>query len=65
MRVRSEQVVLKPGLSRNAEQLIKMSQEEVPITVTDVEDAVSRLRALLVAFDYLGVLAFSVRGGSC
>ena len=73
MRLRSEQVVLKPGLSRNAEQLIKMSQEEVPITVTDVEDAVSRLRALLVAFDYLGVLAFSpfvsagtpqVRGGS-
>ena len=73
VRLRSEQVVLKPGLSRNAEQLIKMSQEEVPITVTDVEDAVSRLRALFVAFDYLGVLAFSpfvsagtpqVRGGS-
>ena len=46
----SEQVVLKPGLSRNTEQLIKMSQEELPITVTDVEDAVSRLRALLVGF---------------
>ena len=36
-----------------------MSQEEVPITVTDVEDAVSWLRALLVALDCLGVLAFS------
>ena len=43
IRLLSEDVVQKPGLSPTAEMLLKISQEEVPATVTAEDDATNRI----------------------
>ena len=50
---RPGQVVHNLGLSRDAVQLIEMSQEEVSITFTNVGDAVSGLRASTISVWFL------------
>ena len=43
--------------SRNANDLLKISEEEVLPSVDSEEDAINRINALFVAMEYLGVIA--------
>ena len=47
-------------VSRNANNLLKISEEEVSPSVDSEEDAINRITALFVAMEYLGVIAYSL-----
>ena len=59
IRLRSEDVVQKPGLSPTAEMLLKISQEEVPASVTAEDDAINRIHALFMALEYVNVVSYA------
>ena len=59
IRLRSEDVVQKPGLSPTAEMLLKISQEEVPASVTAEDDATNRIHALFMALEYVNVVSYA------
>ena len=57
IRLRSEDVVQKPGLSPTAEMRLNISQEKVPASVTTENDAINRIHALFMAIEYVNVVA--------
>ena len=59
IRLRSEDVVQKPGLSPTADMLLKISQEEVPASVTAEDDATNRIHALFMALEYVNVVSYA------
>ena len=59
IRLRSGDVVQKPGLSPTTEMLLKISQEEVPASVTAEDDAMNRRNALLMALQYVDVVSYA------
>ena len=59
IRLRSEDVVMKPGLSPTAEMLLKISQEEVPASVTAEDDAMNRIHAFFMALEYVNVVSYA------
>ena len=59
IRLRSEDVVMKPGLSPTAEMLLKISQEEVPASVTAEDDAMNPIQAFFLVLEYVNVVSYA------
>ena len=52
-------IVVKSGLSRNAEDLLSISRADQPEPVTDVTTLFHRLHAFFMSLEYLNICAFS------
>ena len=60
IRLRSDDVVHEAWLSLSmAEMLLKISQEEVPASVTAEDDAMNRIHALFMALEYVNVVSYA------
>ena len=59
IRTRADVIVVKSGLSRNAEDLLQISRADQPEPVTDVTTLFHRLHAFFMALEYLNICAFS------
>ncbi|OLP84362.1 hypothetical protein AK812_SmicGene34786 [Symbiodinium microadriaticum] len=59
IRTRADVIVVKSGLSRNAEDLLSISRADQPEPVTDVTTLFQRLHAFFMALEYLNICAFS------
>ena len=59
IRTRADVIVVKSGLSRNAEDLLSISRADQPEPVTDVTTLFHRLHAFFMALEYLNICAFS------
>ena len=56
---RSDMIIVKSGLSRNAEDLLSISRADQPEPVTDVMTLFNRLHAFFKSLKYLNICAFS------
>ncbi|CAE7517169.1 unnamed protein product, partial [Symbiodinium microadriaticum] len=56
---RADVIVVKSGLSRNAEDLLSISRADQPELVTDVTTLFHRLHAFFMSLEYLNISAFS------
>lgn len=63
LRTRSETVVQKAGLSKNAEDLIKVVQVDQPVAAASESQVMDKLHAFFVALEYLNICDFSLKGG--
>ena len=59
MRTRSEQVAQKSGLSKNAEDLLKVVTIDQPATAASEAQVMDKLHAFLVALEYLNICDFT------
>ena len=59
IRTRADVIVVKSGLSRNAEDLLSISRADQPEPVTDVTTLFNRLHAFFMSLEYLDICAFS------
>ena len=59
IRTRADVIVVKSGLSRNAEDLLSISRADQPELVTDVTTLFHRLHAFFMSLEYLNISAFS------
>ena len=59
IRARADVIVVKSGLSRNAEDLLSISRADQPEPVTDVTTLFHRLHTFFMALEYLNICAFS------
>ncbi|OLP82470.1 hypothetical protein AK812_SmicGene36878 [Symbiodinium microadriaticum] len=57
IRTRADVIVVKSGLSRNAEDLLSISRADQPEPVTDVTTLFHRLHAFFMALEYLNICA--------
>ena len=63
MRTRSESVVQKAGLSKNAEDLLKVVQVDQPSAAVSESQVMDKLHAFFVALEYLNICEFSKDAG--
>ena len=59
IRTRADVIVVKSGLSRNAEDLLSISRADQPEPVTDVTTLFHRINAFFMSLEYLNICAFS------
>ena len=59
VRLRSETITQKSGLSENADQLLRVSREDLPAVVSCVDDAMHRVHAFGMALEFLGHIAYA------
>ena len=63
IRTRSDSIIQKSGLSKNAEDLLTITKAEEPDQVTDVTTLLNRIHALFMALEYLNICAYSRDAG--
>ena len=63
MRTRSEQIVQKAGISKTAEDLIKVVNVDQPAQAASETQVIDKLHAFFVALEYLNVCEFSTASG--
>ena len=63
IRTRSDSIVQKTGLTKNAEDLLSITKADEPDQVTDVQVLLNRLHALFMALEYLNICAYSRAAG--
>ena len=63
MRTRNEQIAQKSGLSRNAEDLLKVVQIDQPQVAASESQVMDKLHAFFVALEYLNICEFSYKAG--
>ena len=63
MRTRSETIVQKSGLSKNAEDLLKVVQVDQPSAAVSETQVMDKLHAFFVALEYLNICDYSVTAG--
>ena len=63
MRTRSEQIAQKSGLSKNAEDLLKVVTIDQPASAAPVSQVMDKLHAFLVALEYLNICDFTHAAG--
>eukprot|EP00913_Durusdinium_trenchii_P022513 g21148.t1 len=59
MRTRSEQIAQKSGLSKNAEDLLKVVTVDQPVSAASESQVMDKLHAFLVALEYLNICDFT------
>ena len=59
IRVRAGFITQSQGLSQTSDSLLKIAREDRPARVTLEDDAMSRIYAMLVAFEYVNILSFA------
>lgn len=64
IRVRSETITQKAGFMPNADDLLRLSREDVQASVTNEEDVMARIHAFLMTLEYLNICAYSVASGT-
>ena len=62
-RTRSEQVVQKSGISKTAEDLIKVVVTDQPVQAASESQVIDKLHAFFVALEYLNICEFTVAAG--
>ena len=63
LRTRSEQIAQKSGISKNAEDLLKVVMVDQPVTAASESQVMDKLHAFFVALEYLNVCDFTVKAG--
>ena len=63
MRTRSEQIVQKSGISKTAEDLIKVVNVDQPAQAASETQVIDKLHAFFVALEYLNICEFSTAAG--
>ena len=63
MRTRNEQIAQKSGLSRNAEDLLKVVQIDQPQVAASESQVMDKLHSFFVALEYLNICEFSYKAG--
>ena len=63
MRTRSEQIVQKSGISKTAEDLIKVVAVDQPIQAASESQVIDKLHAFFVALEYLNICEFTTAAG--
>ena len=63
MRTRSETIVQKSGLSKNAEDLLKVVQVDQPSIAASETQVMDKLHSFFVALEYLNICDYSVAAG--
>ena len=63
MRTRSEQIVQKSGISKTAEDLIKVVAVDQPVQAASESQVIDKLHAFFVALEYLNVCEFTTAAG--
>ena len=64
LRTRSEQVPQKSGISKNAEDLLKVVMVDQPVSAASETQVMDKLHAFLVALEYLNICEFTTAAGS-
>ena len=59
VRLKSEEIIQKQSFSSTCDILLHVSREDILACVGEEEDAVNRITALMMAFEYLGILSYS------
>ena len=57
--MRAEVITQTQGLAQTTDSLMKIAKEDIPARVTLEDDALSRIYAVLVAFEYVDILSFA------
>eukprot|EP00435_Cladocopium_sp_Y103_P009415 s1300_g2.t1 len=63
IRTRSDSILQKTGLTKNAEDLLTISKADEPDQVTDVQTLLNRIHALFMALEYLNICTYSRAAG--
>ena len=63
MRTRNESIAQKSGLSKNAEDLLKVVQVDQPTHAASESQVMDKLHAFFVALEYLNICEFSYKAG--
>ena len=63
MRTRNESIAQKSGLSKNAEDLLKVVQVDQPVHAASEAQVMDKLHAFFVALEYLNICEFSYKAG--
>ena len=63
MRIRSEQVAQKSGISKNAEDLLKVVTIDQPPPAASESQVMDKLHAFFVALEYLNICDFNLKSG--
>eukprot|EP00913_Durusdinium_trenchii_P016762 g15755.t2 len=63
MRTRNESIAQKSGLSKNAEDLLKVVQVDQPAHAASESQVMDKLHAFFVALEYLNICEFSYKAG--
>ena len=63
MRIRSEQVVQKSGISKTAEDLIRVVAVDQPVQAASESQVIDKLHAFFVALEYLNICEFTTGAG--
>ena len=63
IRVRSDTISQKTGLTRTAEDLLTVSKADEPDQVTDVQTLLNRIHAFFMALEYLNICGYSRAAG--
>ena len=64
IRTRSDNIVQKSGISKNAEDLLAITKAEEPDMVTDVQTLMNRIHALFMSLEYLNICNYSKTAGT-
>ena len=59
VRLASEEIVSKPSFTPTADHLLKLTRTDVPVAISGEEDAMNRLNATLIAYEFLGLMGYS------
>ena len=63
IRTRSDSIIQKAGLTKNAEDLLSITKADEPDQVTDVQVLLNRLHAFFMALEYLNICGYSKTAG--
>lgn len=63
LRTRSEVIIQKAGISKNAEDLLKVVQVDQPVAAASESQVMDKLHALFVALEYLNICDFNATSG--
>ena len=63
MRIRSEQVIQKSGISKTAEDLIRVVAVDQPVQAASESQVIDKLHAFFVALEYLNICEFTTGAG--
>lgn len=63
MRTRSEQIIQKSGISKTAEDLIKVVSVDQPVQAASESQVVDKLHAFFIALEYLNICEFTTAAG--
>ena len=61
-RVRADKIIAKTGWSQTADEMLKVSKQYDPITISSDADVLNRIQAHFIALEYLGVCPYRSAG---